>query len=52
MEKEYTVNLNEEDISKIAALNNIKAEDVDNGDISWTLKLLLAQKVISTDFKC
>ncbi len=52
MEKEYTVSLNENDIAKIAAINNIKAEDVDNGDISWTLKLLLTKKVISTDFNC
>jgi len=42
MEKEYIVSLNDEDITKIAKLNNMKAEDVDNGDISWTLKLLLA----------
>jgi len=41
MEKEYKVSLNEDDIKKIAALNNMKIEDVDSDDISWTLKLLL-----------
>lgn len=48
MEKEYTIRLNENDIAKIAVLNSIRAEDVESNDISWTLKLLLSQKVTNT----
>jgi hypothetical protein len=47
MEKECTVSINENEIAKIAVLNSIRVEDVDSNDISWTLKLLLSQKVIS-----
>ena len=44
MEKTFEVKLTEDDIKKIAKLNNIEAEKVDNLDVEWTFKVLLQRK--------
>ena len=41
MEKKYEITLSKEEVEKIAKLNNIEADKVDNLDVEWTIKLLL-----------
>lgn len=44
MEKKFEINLSEEEIKKVAKLNDIDAEKVDSLDVEWTVKLLLQRQ--------
>ena len=44
MEKIFEIKLSEEDIKKVAELNNIDVDKVDSLDVEWTIKLLLKSK--------
>lgn len=41
MDKTFEVNLSKEEQEKIAKLNSINIEDIDNLDVEWTVKLLI-----------
>lgn len=44
MEKIFEIKLSEEEIKKVAELNNIDVDKVDSLDVEWTIKLLLKSK--------
>lgn len=44
MEKRFEIKLSEEEIKKVAELNNIDTDKVDSLDVEWTIKLLLKSK--------
>lgn len=44
MEKNFEIKLSEEEIKKVAKLNSIDVDKVDNLDVEWTIKLLLKTK--------
>ena len=44
MEKKFEISLSEEEIKKVAELNNIDTEKVDSLDVEWTVKLLLQRQ--------
>lgn len=44
MKKKFEISLSDEEINKVAKLNNIDTEKVDNLDVEWTVKLLLQRQ--------